>query len=80
MVSAWAASNVICLGQVKVSEKSNEITAIPELLSELALEGCIVTIDSMGCQKTIARLGTTYAIVSWLCVEQYGQRPSYLRR
>lgn len=56
MVSAWAASNGICLGQVKVNEKSNEITAIPELLSELALEGCIVTIDSMGCQKTIAEM------------------------
>lgn len=56
MVSAWAASNGICLGQVKVNEKSNEITAIPELLSELALDGCIVTIDSMGCQKTIAEM------------------------
>ena len=56
MVSAWAASNGICLGQVKVDEKSNEITAIPELLTELALDGCIVTIDSMGCQKTIAEM------------------------
>ena len=42
------------LGQVKTNEKSNEITAIPELLQVLALEGCIVTIDAMGCQKTIA--------------------------
>ena len=56
MVSAWAARNGIYLGQEKVSEKSNEITAIPELLTELALEGCIVTIDSMGCQKKIAEM------------------------
>jgi len=44
MVSAWACENRLVLGQVKVSEKSNEITAIPELLSLLALKGCIVTI------------------------------------
>ncbi len=43
------------MGQVKTNEKSNEITAIPELLQVLALEGCIVTIDAMGCQKAIAR-------------------------
>lgn len=55
MVSAWAASNGITLGQVKVNEKSNEITAIPELLNALDLKGCIVTIDAMGCQKTIAK-------------------------
>ena len=42
------------LGQIKTGEKSNEITAIPELLTLLELEGCIVTIDAMGCQKTIA--------------------------
>lgn len=43
------------LAQVKTSEKSNEITAIPCLLDRLALEGCVVTIDAMGCQKEIAR-------------------------
>lgn len=54
MVSAWAYQNRMVLGQVKTREKSNEITAIPELLQVLALEGCVVTIDAMGCQKSIA--------------------------
>jgi predicted transposase YbfD/YdcC len=54
MVSAWADSNGMVLGQVKVDDKSNEITAIPTLLRLLDLEGCIVTIDAMGCQKEIA--------------------------
>jgi predicted transposase YbfD/YdcC len=55
MVSAWATANGVVLGQRKVDAKSNEITAIPELLDLLALKGCIVTIDAMGCQRTIAR-------------------------
>jgi predicted transposase YbfD/YdcC len=55
MVSAWASKNDIALGQVKVDEKSNEITAIPELISNLAIEGAIITIDAMGCQKEIAK-------------------------
>jgi predicted transposase YbfD/YdcC len=55
MVSAWANANNLVLGQVKVDDKSNEITAIPELLNLLALQGCIVTIDAMGCQKKIAQ-------------------------
>jgi predicted transposase YbfD/YdcC len=55
MVSAWAGVNNIVLGQRKVNAKSNEITAIPELLKLLVLKGCIVTIDAMGCQKEIAR-------------------------
>ncbi len=54
MVSAWAASNRLVLGQVATAEKSNEITAIPKLLERLALKGCIVTIDAMGCQRAIA--------------------------
>jgi len=54
MVSAWAAENKLVLGQVKVDDKSNEITAIPKLLHLLELSGCIVTIDAMGCQKEIA--------------------------
>lgn len=55
IVSAWASENGLCLGQVKVSEKSNEITAIPDLVEALAIEGCTVTIDAMGCQKEIAK-------------------------
>lgn len=54
MVSAWATQNRLVLGQVKVDEKSNEITAIPKLLKVLDLNGCIVTIDAMGAQKEIA--------------------------
>lgn len=54
MVSAWASQNCLVLGQVKVDDKSNEITAIPALLRLLALQGCIVTIDAMGHQTAIA--------------------------
>jgi predicted transposase YbfD/YdcC len=54
MVSAWATANRVVLGQRKTEEKSNEITAIPELLKLLELKGCIVTLDAMGCQKEIA--------------------------
>lgn len=55
MVSAWATESHLVLGQVKVDAKSNEITAIPELLKLLELAGCLVTIDAMGCQKEIAQ-------------------------
>ena len=54
MVHAWAAQNGVLLGQVKTKEKSNEITAIPELLKILEIKGCIITIDAMGCQRDIA--------------------------
>jgi predicted transposase YbfD/YdcC len=54
MVSAWAQQNNLVLGQVKVDDKSNEITAIPKLLSRLDIAGAVVTIDAMGCQKKIA--------------------------
>lgn len=54
MVSAWSSANGVVLGQEKTAEKSNEITAIPELLNTLALKGCIVSIDAMGCQTVIA--------------------------
>jgi predicted transposase YbfD/YdcC len=54
MVGAWASANKLSLGQVKVEEKSNEITAIPKLLETLELSGCIITIDAMGCQTDIA--------------------------
>lgn len=66
MVSAWASQTGICLGQVKTEEKSNEITAIPELLDALQLNGCTVTIDAMGCQTAIAekivRKGADYVL------------------
>jgi len=55
IVSAWASRHNLTLGQVKTSEKSNEITAIPELLESLLLKGNIVSIDAMGCQKEIAK-------------------------
>ena len=55
IVNAWADADGIVLGEVKVDEKSNEITAIPEILRLPGLEGCIVTIDAAGCQKNIMR-------------------------
>ena len=66
MVSAWATTSRLVLGQVKVDEKSNEITAIPELLRRLDIEGCLITIDAMGCQVNIADLITE-------CVNRIGQ-------
>jgi predicted transposase YbfD/YdcC len=55
LVSAWATAQRLTLGQVAVEEKSNEITAIPALLELLDLQGALVTLDAMGCQKTIAQ-------------------------
>lgn len=55
IVGAWGAEAGISLGQLKVDGKSNEITAVPKLLELLAIEGCIVTTDAMGCQKEVAR-------------------------
>jgi predicted transposase YbfD/YdcC len=55
MISAWASSNQVVLGQLKTEEKSNEITAIPNLLKLLDISGCIITIDAMGTQKKIAK-------------------------
>jgi predicted transposase YbfD/YdcC len=54
MVSAWAVENKLSLGQVVVEEKSNEITAIPQLLRFLDVSGALITIDAMGCQREIA--------------------------
>lgn len=66
MVSAWAESNHLVLGQRKVAEKSNEITAIPELLRLLDIKGCIVTIDAIGTQtkiaKQIVKMGADYLL------------------
>src|SRR5699024_11127857 len=55
IVSAFCTKNRLCLGQQAVTEKSNEITAIPKLLALLTLDGCVVTADAMGCQKQIAK-------------------------
>lgn len=54
LVSAWSTANGVSIGQIKVADKSNEITAIPELLKMLDIEGRIITVDSMGTQKAIA--------------------------
>jgi predicted transposase YbfD/YdcC len=66
VVSAWVSSQSVVLGQVKCEEKSNEITAIPELLNMLDVENCIVTIDAIGCQteivKQIVEKGADYVI------------------
>jgi predicted transposase YbfD/YdcC len=66
MVSVWSASQHLVLGQKKVGEKSNEITAIPPLLRMLAIGGCVVSIDAMGCQteiaKTIIEQGADYVL------------------
>jgi predicted transposase YbfD/YdcC len=55
IVSAWAVSNSLVLGQIQVPDKTNEIKAVPPLLRALELAGCIVTLDAMGCQKEIAK-------------------------
>lgn len=55
MVSAWASANRLVLTQVKVDDKSNELTAIPAVLRQLALTGCLVTLDAMGCQREVAQ-------------------------
>lgn len=66
IVSAWANKNQMVLGQLKVDDKSNEITAIPELLKLLDIQGCIITIDAMGTQtniaKTIVKGGAEYIL------------------
>jgi predicted transposase YbfD/YdcC len=66
LVSAWATDHGLVLGQRAVADKSNEIVAIPALLDALEVEGAVVTIDAMGCQKTIARRirarGADYAL------------------
>lgn len=53
IVSAWSSKNGMSLGQVKVDEKSNEITAIPDILSQINVKNSVVSIDAMGCQKKI---------------------------
>jgi predicted transposase YbfD/YdcC len=67
LVSAWAVDNHLSLGQVAVDQKSNEITALPQLLELLELKGALVTLDAMGCQKRVAQAivdqGGDYALV-----------------
>lgn len=55
LVNVWAASNRLILGQLKVADHSNEITALPPLLRVLELTGCVVTVDALGCQKDVAK-------------------------
>jgi len=55
LVNVWAAQNRLVLGQLKVADHSNEITALPPLLRALELDGCVVTVDAIGCQKQVAR-------------------------
>jgi predicted transposase YbfD/YdcC len=55
MLSAWASENQLVLGQLRVDEKTNEITALPELLAALDVSGCIVTVDALGCQTEVAQ-------------------------
>lgn len=54
ILSAWASGERLCIGQKKVGDKSNEITAIPDLIDELELGGCVVSIDAIGCQRLVA--------------------------
>jgi len=91
MVSAWAEANELVLGQRKVDEKSNEITAIPELLKLISVAGCIITIDAMGTQTKIAKAiieagadyllsvkknqGHLYQDISWLF--EYDQKNKF---
>jgi predicted transposase YbfD/YdcC len=67
MVSAWASANSLVLGQRKVDDKSNEITAVPKLLEMLELSGCVVTADAMNCQRVVAQKaiekGADYVLV-----------------
>jgi hypothetical protein len=53
LVSAWSSTTGLTLGQVRTAGKSNEITAIPELLNSLDIKGSVITIDAMGCQHDI---------------------------
>jgi hypothetical protein len=83
IVSVWSQQNRLALGQLKVSEKSNEITAVPELLPVLELKGCIVTLDAMGCQKKIPKqivqAGADYVLPLKGNHELWARRPVDLR-
>jgi len=66
MVSAWAQKNQLVLGQQKVDDKSNEITAIPKLLTQLDIAGAVITIDVMGCQTKIAEQIVERELITFL--------------
>lgn len=76
VVSAWASEHRLVLGQLKVVDKSNEITAIPALLELLNLAGCIITIDAMGTQTAIAT--QIYQAFVRLCAGTQGKPPDAL--
>jgi len=76
VVSAWMSANRMVLGQLKTAEKSNEITAIPELLKLLEIKGALITIDAMGCQKAIA--GTIRERGADYCLAVKENQPSLL--
>lgn len=76
LVSAFAAGIGIVLGQRATADKSNEITAIPELLSTLAIEGCVVTIDAMGTQTAIAQTIVSRGADYVLCVKDNHPKPA----
>lgn len=65
MISAWSCRNQLVLGQQKVADKSNEITAIPELLSLLDIKGTVITIDTMGTQKEIATKIVEHKVITF---------------
>ena len=69
-MSAWATSNRLVLGQIKVDDHSNAITAIPELIAALDGSECIVTIDAIGCQKEIAATSTDQGADEVLALKQ----------
>jgi hypothetical protein len=68
-VSAWSSSTGLTLGQIRTADKSDEITAIPELLSSLDIKGGVITIDAMGCQHDIANCPAP----AWRSSSQIGQ-------
>jgi predicted transposase YbfD/YdcC len=74
MVSAWSNANEMVLAQRKVDDKSNEITAIPDVLQMLYIKGCLVTIDAMGCQKVIAKAITDKEADYILAVKENQER------
>jgi predicted transposase YbfD/YdcC len=76
MVSAWAHSNRLVLGQVKVDDKSNDITAMPQLVQMLDLTGAPVTMDAMGCQKEIAQVLTEQG-ADYVCALKKHHSPLY---
>lgn len=75
MVSAWASANGLVLGQIRVDDHSNEVTAIPQLLSTLDVSGCTVTINAMGCQKDIAATITDQGADYVLALKQNQPQP-----